>query len=84
MPDAKNAKDSGIGDIQVDEIDEDEKKGTADLMAFLERLKLSCKSGDDTDDFDDLDGFDSSDNDSLGSDNDCDDSDDDKSEVKYK
>lgn len=60
---------------------DDTKKTTADLMAFLQRLKLSCKDGDDMDNFDDFEDSDDSfeDHEDDGSDGD-DDGDDEQEE----
>ncbi|XP_034231649.1 uncharacterized protein C9orf85 homolog [Thrips palmi] len=69
--------------------EDDTKKTTHDLMAFLQRLKLSCKDGDDMDDFDDFgdsdDSFEDSENEEDGDgDDDEDDSDDDDDEIEGK
>ncbi|XP_026286513.1 uncharacterized protein C9orf85 homolog isoform X2 [Frankliniella occidentalis] len=71
----KEYKDTRPGDSkEVEDEDEDKAKiGTQDLMAFLQRLKLSCKEGDGLDDLDDFDGFGDSDSDDFGSDDDDDD-----------
>ncbi|KAK3908997.1 hypothetical protein KUF71_019253 [Frankliniella fusca] len=68
--DGGNTQTSDSKDVPVEDEDEDNdaKKGTQDLMAFLQRLKLSCKDG--SDDFDDFDDFGSSDSDNFGSDED--------------
>ena len=76
----KKKKDNFVPE-QVAE-DDEEKKGTHDLMAFLERLKLSCKSKDEDGNFDDFDDFGDTDSDESFGDDDDDDDDGDDDDAK--